>query len=167
MTIYDIDSRIAQIIDEAIDPETGEINEEAYTELEQLQMDRQTKCENIACLYKAANAEAAAIKAEKMKLAERQAQAEKRTESIKKYLLYALNGEKLKTARCSVSYRKSEAVEIKDEQAVIDYCLTLPDPYKYMKVETSVKKDGIKDYIKENGPIAGAELVERVSVIVK
>ena len=167
MTLHEIDSRIEEVMNRATDPETGEINEEAYTELEQLQMDRQTKCDNIACLVKEYAAEASAIKTEKMVLAQRQAQAEKKVESLKNYLAYALNGEKLKTARCSVSYRKSEAVEIKDEQAVIDYCLTLPEPYKYMKVETSVKKDGIKDYIKENGPIAGAELVERVSVIVK
>lgn len=167
MKLYEIDSQITDLIEDAIDPETGEINEEAYTKLEQLQMERDKKVENIVLWIKDLNAEALAIKAEKNALAQRQAQAEKKAESLKKYLTYALNGQKFKTARCAVSYRKSEALEIRNEEQVLHYFGAFDDRDQFIKVEESVRKDAVKDYMKEHGPVAGAEIVERVSVILK
>ena len=167
MKLYEIDSQITDLIDQAIDPETGEINEEVYTELEKLQMERDRKIENIVLWIKDLNAEALAIKTEKNALAQRQAQAEKKAESLKKYLAYALKGEKFKTARCTVSYRKSEAVEIVDEEQAVTFLTGLPKWWNYVKTEAHVKKDAVKDLIKKIGPVDGLEIVERISVILK
>ena len=169
MKLYEIDSKITDLIDQAIDPETGEINEEAYTLLEQLQMERDKKVEGIALWIKDLNAEALAIKAEKNALAQRQAQTERKAENLKSFLKYVLKGEKFKTAKCAISYRKSEALEIIDEEEVVWYFDSFPqdEKVKYIKVEESVRKDAVKDYIKKNGAIEGAEIVERVSVILK
>ena len=78
-SLYEINSQIEQAWGAAVDPDTGEIiNEEALQELEQLGMQREEKLENLALFYKNLSAEAEALKAEKMRLAARQAAAEKR-----------------------------------------------------------------------------------------
>ena len=57
MTIYEID----QAIMECVDIETGEIID--TEQLDKLQMERDTKLENVACWIKELTAEAEAIKA--------------------------------------------------------------------------------------------------------
>lgn len=108
MKLYEID----QAIMDCIDMETGEIiNEEL---LNDLQMERDAKIENVALWIKQLKAEAEALKAEKMAFAERQKVAENKVESLKKWLAYALNGEKFKTVRASVTFRTSDKVEVAD-----------------------------------------------------
>ena len=167
MKLYEIENMITDLVDQEVDPETGAINEEVYTKLEALQMERDTKVENIACWIKDLTAEAAAIKAEKNALAKRQAQAERKAEGLKNYLAYALHGEKFKTARVAISYRRSEAVEITDEGTAVNILTGMPGWIDYVKMEAHIKKDAVKDLIKKSGPIEGLELVERVSVILK
>ena len=62
MTIYDIDSAIAALVD----PETGELGD--YEAFQRLQLAREAKIENLALLYKETRATAEAIKAEADKL---------------------------------------------------------------------------------------------------
>ena len=77
MTLYEIDHAISEAFERAIDPETGElINEEAWAQLEALQMDREQKLENVALWVKDLNAEAAAIREEEKNLAKRRQSAE-------------------------------------------------------------------------------------------
>ena len=94
MTIYEINEGILN----CIDPETGEIID--IDKLNELELERDAKIENVACWIKELKAEAEAIKAEKLALAERQRVAENKAESLKKWLAYALQGEKFKTAKC-------------------------------------------------------------------
>ena len=79
MTIYEID----QAIMECVDIETGEIID--TEQLDKLQMERNTKLENVACWIKDLKAEAEALKAEKQALAERQRVAENKARQ--KFLL--------------------------------------------------------------------------------
>jgi len=58
MTLYDIDDAILACIDN----ETGEVID--FDRLNQLNIDRNIKIDNIACLYKQLNAEFVAIDAE-------------------------------------------------------------------------------------------------------
>ena len=66
MTIYEINEEILN----CIDLETGEIID--IDRLNDLQLERDAKIENVACWIKELKAEAEAIKAEKLVLAERQ-----------------------------------------------------------------------------------------------
>ena len=109
MTIYEINNEIMN----CIDMETGEVID--TDKLNDLQMERDAKIENVALWIKELKAEAEAIKNEKQALAERQRVAENKAESLKNWLSYALNGEKFKTAKCSISYRNSESVEVTEE----------------------------------------------------
>ena len=97
MTIYEIDNEIMN----CIDMETGEVID--TDKLNELQMERDAKIENVALWIKELKAEAEAIKNEKQSLAERQRVAESKAESLKNWLAYVLNGEKFKTSKCSIS----------------------------------------------------------------
>lgn len=153
MTIYEIN----QAIMECVDLETGEIID--TEQLDKLTMKRETKLENVACWIKELKAEAEALKAEKMALAKRQQVAENKMESLKKYLAYALDGQAFKTVRASVTFRKSQAVEIADIYKLDENYLRYKEP--------EADKTAIKEALKQGKTVAGATLVENTSVIIK
>jgi hypothetical protein len=142
---------------DCIDMETGEIiNEEL---LNSLQMERDVKIENVVLWIKELKAEAEALKAEKLAFAERQKVTENKMESLKKWLAYALNGEKFKTVRASVTFRTSDKVEIADIYKLDENYLRYKEP--------EADKDAIKKAIKAGQQVAGATLVQSTSVIIK
>ena len=153
MTLYQIDQAILN----CIDLETGEIIDKEM--LDQLEMDREAKIENVACWIKELKVEAEALKAEKQRLAERQKVAENKMESLKKYLAYALDGQAFKTVRASVTFRKSQSVEIADIYKLDENYLRYKEP--------EADKTAIKEAIKQGKTVAGATLVENTSVIIK
>ena len=159
MTIYEIDNEIMS----CIDMETGEVID--TEKLNDLQMERDAKIENVALWIKELNAEAEAIKNEKQALAERQRVAENKAESLKNWLAYALNGEKFKTSKCSVSYRNSESVEV-TEEGLEALMRDHEDLLTYKSPEPN--KKAIKDAIKNDGlTVTGVQLVQKTSTIIK
>ena len=165
MTLYEIDHAISEVVERAIDPETGElINEEAWARLEALQMDREQKLENVALWVKDLNAEAAAIKAEEDALKRRRQSAEKKADSLKGYLASALGGsEKFKTARVAISWRRSETAELLDGVDPV----SLPLEYQRVKVSVEADKTKLKEALKAGKTIEGVELVERQNIQIK
>lgn len=157
MTLFDIDKAIFDFEFE-IDEETGEIlNAEA---LDELQMERDAKIEGVGLWIKNLEAEAAAVKAEKDNMADRQKRLEKKAESLKRYLAYALDGQKFSTPKIALSWRRSESVVITDEALLPENCLNV----------TIVKKPDkkvIKDALKAGKEIMGAELVEKQNLQIK
>ena len=159
MTIYEIDNEIMN----CGDMETGEIID--TEQLDKLQMERDAKIENVACWIKELKAEAEAIKNEKQALADRQRVADNKAESLKNWLAYALNGEKFKTSKCSVSYRNSESVEV-TEEGLEALMREHEDLLTYKAPEPN--KKAIKDAIKNDGlTVAGVQLVQKTSTIIK
>ena len=158
MTIYEIDKEILN----CIDPETGEIID--IDKLNELELEKDAKIENVACWIKELKAEAEAIKAEKLALAERQKVAENKAESLKKWLAFALNGEKFKTAKCSVSFRKTESVEVTDEG--LSNLMKEHDELLTYKAPEPNKK-AIKDALKDGLNVEGVQLVQNTSTIIK
>lgn len=160
MTIYEIDQAIQYIVDNAIDAETGEILDEDLTaKLDELKMAREQKCENIACWIKDLTADAKAIREEEKALADRRRTIESKTERLKAYLRYALGGDKLSSSRCSVSYRKSQQVDVMLLEIVPEEYLRFKDP--------EPDKAKIKDALKAGENVPGCALVENVSMIIK
>ena len=159
MTIYEIDNEIMN----CVDMETGEVID--TDKLNDLQMERDAKIENVACWIKELKAEAEAIKNEKQALAERKRVAENKAESLKNWLAYALNGEKFKTAKCSISYRNSESVEV-TEEGLEALMRDHEDLLTYKAPEPN--KKAIKDAIKNDGlTVAGVQLLQKTSTIIK
>lgn len=156
-SLFEIDKAIKEWEME-IDEETGEILN--YSELDNLQMERDQKVENIALYYKNLVAEAEMVKAEKNNMADRQKRLENKAESLKNYLAYALQGEKFSTPKVAVSYRKSKSVEIAEDARL---------PEAYVKVEEVRKPDKkmLKEALEGGEKIDGVRLVEKQNLSVK
>lgn len=152
-TLYEID----QAILDCVDMETGEIID--IEKLDQLQMDRGRKIENTALYIKNLLSDAAAIKEEKDKLAERQRVCEGKVRRLKGYLSEYLAGEKFKTPKVAISYRRSESVNVSDIWKIPEEYLKYKDP--------EVNKTAIKAVIKSGGEIPGAQLVETQNIQIK
>lgn len=140
-----------------IDNETGEIID--IDKLNELQIAKDEKIENLALWYKDLLAEADALKKEKEAFAAREKAANNKAESIKNYLSYALNGENFKTTRCVLSFRKSE-------KTVIDDIYSIPKIYlKYAEPKADLTE--IKKAIKNGKKIKGAHLEEAQNIQIK
>lgn len=150
-SLYEINYQIETALNRAVDQETGEIiSEKALEALQELEMQKDEKVEQLALLYKNKIAEAAALKAEKMAFSARQTAAENAAESIKQYLTQTLHGEKFKSDRCSIGWRKSESVTIAEGAFLPDEYLTFKAP--------EPNKTAIKNALKAGKKIEGASL---------
>lgn len=160
LDIFEIDRRLLDAFERAVDPDTGEIlSEKALEEYDQLEQDFDKKCEQIALTQLMTALEADAIKEQKMKLAKRQSQAEKKAKSIADFLAKVMNGRKLKTPRVTVSYRKSETV-------VIDNTAKLPEEFLTYK-NPEPNKVALKKAIKLGREIEGVTLEEHNNIQIK
>ena len=157
MTLFDINKAILEF-DYEIDEETGEIlNAE---ELDALELARDEKIEGVGLWIKNLQAEAEAVKKEKDAMADRQRRLEKKAESLKNYLAWALKGEKFSTPRIAMSWRKSESVLIPDESLLDD---------RFVNIQMIKKPDKklIKDTLKAGLEVPGAELVTKQNLQIK
>ena len=151
--LYEINQEIMDCVDE----ETGEIID--VEKLNDLQMQFDEKVENIACFIKNLLADAKAIKEEESNLASRRKSYENKAKSLKKYLADTLNGQKFKTTKVSISYRKSESVDIENMKDV---------PEEYIKIaEPTVDKASAKKAMKSGIKIPGLRLAESKNIQIR
>lgn len=168
MTLYEIDAAIMTAIAHGIDPETGEITN--LDELIGLQMDRERKIENIACLVKNLKADVKAMKEEAQALTDRRRVVENKVARLEAVLDEALDGQKFSTPRCVVSFRNSKAVEVDDEDALINWaCLNGQEDTFVRYKQPEINKANLLKWLKEDHPLdpPGVRLVERRSLGVK
>ena len=160
--LYDIDAAILDCVDQ----ETGEILDPE--KLDALQMEREQKLEGVALWVKDLKAEAEAVKAESDKLTARKKALDNKIDGLKQWLLYALNGEKLKTARCNVYQTHSQKVVIDDEKALVDMLMTSPFGEKFLRVkDPEIDKNALKDSMKQGYEYEFAHLEQTESVVIK
>jgi len=161
--LYDIDQEIL----DCIDMESGEILDSA--KLDALQMEREEKLEGVALWVKDMRAEAEAVKAEADKLTARKKALDNRIESVKAWLLEALGGDKLKTARCNVYQMRTQKAVIDDEQALVDMFLTSDAmKEKYLRIkEPEIDKNALKESLKKGIQFEFAHLEETESIVIR
>ena len=162
MSLYEIDRQLERLLmlesGNLVDTETGEIlTKEAVDEL---QMEREAKIENCLLFVKNMNAEAAMLKAEIDNLTARMKACKNKADWCKEYVANELAGEKFKTSKVSVTYRKSEAVEL--QGLIID----VPNQYLTFK-EAELNKTAIKAALKAGEEVPGCVLVERQNIVIK
>ena len=153
MTIYEIDNEILS----CVDMETGEIIDEE--KLSALEIERDVKISNIACWIKDLKAEVDAIKVERQNLARRSEVASNKMESLKNYLSFALNGEKFKDGRCSISYRTSNSVSVPEDISGLDE--------RFKRISVDANKTAIKEAIENGEEVAGCSIEQKISMIIK
>ena len=160
--LYDIDAAILACVDQ----ETGEIFDPE--QLDALQMERAQKLEGVALWIKDLKAEAEAVKAEADKLNARKKAIDNKVESLKTWLMYALGGEKLKTARCNVYQTHSQKVVIDDEEAMIDMLMSSPSGEKFLRMkEPEIDKNALKDSLKQGYEFEFAHLEETEGLVIR
>jgi len=149
--LYEIDEQIASLIDEdgcITDPEAWD----------KLNMERQDKIESVALWIKNLRADVEAYKSEIKSFEERKKSAENKIEGLTNWLEYALDGEKLKTDKVQVSYRKSDRVEIAEDAQI---------PEQFLKITSTPNKAEIKKYLKQGYSIEGVTLEEKRNMTIK
>ena len=154
MKLFEINEAIL----DCIDLETGEIIDPE--QLENMQMERQEKLTNIALLYKQMTADSKALKELEKEYSDRRKRCEKTAEWCKETLARELAGEKFEDEdkRFKISWRKSEKVEITNEDVI---------PAEFIKQTISFDKLAMKDAIKNGNAIDGVQLVETQSIQIK
>lgn len=163
MTLYEINKQIEDLIEKSIDPETGEFNLDEQT-FESLQIAKEQKIENIALFIKNLTAEAKAIKEEEQNLASRRKSIENKTERLKTFLSDALNGESFKTARASITWRKTKSVEVDDD--FVDWAM-INDSSLLRFSDPVADKIALKKALASGEDIPCARIVESESMTVK
>lgn len=165
MKLYEINDKIYELLNqEVIDPETGEILDvNGFDQLKELELARDVKIENTGLFIKNLDAAVAALKEEEKRLAERRKAKENKLNWTKQFLSDFLKNEevsKFETARCKLSFRKSESVTIEDETLI---------PDEFIKTETikNPMKNDIKKALKAGKEVPGAGLVENQNLQVK
>lgn len=161
MNLYQIDAEIMRAFESAMDPDTGEIvDAEAYAALDRLGVERDNKIENILLWIKDLKSDAEQLKKEKMAFAERQKSAERKCESLTRYVSGVLAGQKFKTEKVEASWRKSEVVIYDGDIA------NLPEKFKKY-ADPELKKTELKKALKDGEEIDGARLEQRSNLQIK
>ena len=166
MNIYEIDNRLEELYERAIDPETGEINPEAYDEIDSLNMERAYKVENFGLWHKNTLADVTALDNEIAVLTKRRDSLKKKAEWQKQYLLYILHGEKFETPKLAISYRRSETVEFDNVEM---FCEQNADDSMIVTTTVTRKPNRInlKKYLKEGWTIKGCHLEQHQNIQIK
>jgi hypothetical protein len=151
--LYEIDTQIT----ECFDADTGELLD--AEKLENLMIEKENKFENVALWIKNLKADAAMYKAEKTAFAERQAAAERKAESLTIWLKNALNGQKFKTEKAEINFRKTQKVEVIDIWELNEDFVKYSDP--------TPDKAAIKRAIKAGEDVKGAKLIDDISMTIK
>lgn len=154
MKLFQINEELENLIDFS----TGEIlDPEAF---DNLQMARTEKLQNIALLYKNMTSDAKQLKELEKEYSDRRKRCEKTAEWCKETLARELAGEKFEdeNKRFKISWRKSEKVEITNEDVI---------PAEFVKQTISFDKLAMKDAMKNGNVIDGVQLVETQSIQIK
>lgn len=161
--LYSVDARIANIFvtpeGDEVDKETGEVLDAGT--LDALQMERAEKIDNILCFIKNLRADAAGYKAEAEYQKKRYDRNIKKITALKSYLAEHMEpGKKFESAHGEIRWRKSDAAEVDDLDAL---------PSEYKKVTVNVKADymGLRKAMKNGVVIPGARLVDRQNMQIK
>lgn len=169
MNLYDIDKRINDTIEFCCDLETGEIldDETLKNTLDELELSKEEKLTNIAKYIKNLTADAKALQEEKLKFARRQRIAENKIKNLKKYIddfIRNTQGEdfnnfKFKDVNNTISYRKSQSVEIDDIDKINE---------EFLKVEKTVRdKKELAKALKNGLTVDGCHLEEKYSLQIR
>nr|DAM13953.1 MAG TPA: resistance protein [Caudoviricetes sp.] len=160
MKLFEINEAIERCVldgENVVDTETGEVLD--VEALNNLKMAFAEKAENIAMFIRNLDAESAALKDQKNIFAARQKAAERKRDSLKEYLAFCLEGKPFKTDRVKVTFRKSEAVKVTDQERI-------PETYLVYSAPT-VDKAGIKKALKSGENVPGCVLEEKQNIQVK
>lgn len=152
---------IEEELEKCVDSETGEFDEDKYNALAQL---KENKIEGLICYYKNIVADAEALKTQEAIFKERRMREEKKAESLKAFLSRTLNGEKFRTDKVDVGFRKSKQVVVAED--FVQWAITHDRDDLLSYKEPTVNKTSIKEALAK-GEELPAEIVENMNIQIK
>jgi hypothetical protein len=164
MNLYELNSEYSRVMADVMDwaeQNEGEISAELEKALEDIEINLEEKIENTALYIKTLDVEAEMIKLEEKKLAERRKACENRAERVREWLSINMDGKPFKSAKCVISWRKSESVEL-DISAE-----ELPVEYQVVKTTVTADKVELKKALKMGIGIIGVSIHEKQNMQVK
>jgi len=165
LTLYDINKELEEVIANAVNDETGEVNPVAEAKLEQLQQDKVAKVVNVGLYIKNVEATASAIRDEEKRLAARRKVMENRAKWLREYLSRNLDGEKIEQANIRISFRKSESVEI---GPFADLAAIAKKHPQLIRIEYKPQKLDIAAFIKTTGvSFEDIRIIEKQNIQIK
>ena len=157
MTLYQINEAIMG----CVDTETGEIID--FDKLDELDMARNDKIEAISLYIKCLESEALAIGAERDALLKRKTVKENKAKRLREYLAYNLDGKTFETARVALSFRKSTALKVSDERALMAWLEQHHDDCLSYKAPT-INKTSVANLIKTGEEVPYAEIENKCNL---
>lgn len=163
MTLFEIDQRISEVLDNlVIDEETGEVT--GAEELDTLSLEKDEKTKNVALYYLGLVAEGKALDEQKKKFDARLKATKAKAERLKNYLEECLHGEPFKCPEATISYRSSTAVEIDD--GFVEWAKeNMPGLLTYG--EPTPNKTAIKELLTAGAPVSHAAIVSRQNIQIR
>lgn len=160
--LYDLDKARVAIIEAFTDQETGNLidREEMRKYLDENDAEYEKNVESVAITIKDCDDFIERIDKELKRLTAMKKTETNRVKNLKSGLADCLKGKKFKTEKFTISYRRSEAVEIVEGASV---------PNEFLLVEQAPKVDkvGLKKALKGGAVIEGVSLVERQNILIK
>jgi len=167
MKLYEINQAIQSLLAQLEpDPETGEIpmdDDAILAELNGLQMERSRIMEYLAKIVLNTRAEAASLKDEETRLRDRRKVMERKDERLMAILDRECGGIKTDCGVATVSYRRTEKVDVSDSAAAVGWLSENKHTDCYRVPEPEVNKAEIKKLLKSGKAIPGITLVQDVS----
>jgi hypothetical protein len=161
-SLYEISEKYLNLLDNLeIDEETGDLLNADELEIALSEFDE--KSENYALYIKNLKANAEAIKAEQQKLSDRKKSIDQKIEILSDrlgYAMFAFNKTKFETPKVALSFRKSESVNIIDEDVI-------PALFMLEKTTFEPDKNEIKRALKSGQVISGAEILVKQNLQIK
>lgn len=163
MNLFDINQKIKELQLE-IDPETGEIPDEAATALDNMEMSKFDKVRSLSLLEKELDYEIQCLDSECHKLSDRIVKDKKKREWIKNYLLAALDGENIKGTDFEVKHSKSYTTETTKD--FLDWAKDGHTEYLNIKPapEPAPNKSEIAKALKSGIEIPGAWIEQHINL---
>lgn len=127
-------------------------------ELEKAEEAREEKLDRCCWMVRNLTLEAEAFASEAKRLKDKADKLEANAERLKKYVAFCLRGEGLKTKHFSLSFRKSEQVEILEPES-------LPD--QYVRIKREPNKELIKQDLKNGATIKNCGLIKNLNLQIK
>lgn len=165
MKIYEIDARLDELLDGAVDEETGEIITD-YDEIEKLQLERDRIREGIACHVIGERADILALQMQEQKLREWRQRLERHMYRTMDFLEEISHGEGLVSDRVSITFRRSTGkVVVQDEAKLVEWAKANHNDLLTYK-EPEIKRAAIKAAIQsgEDIPYASIDTTPTMSV---
>lgn len=160
MNLYELNSEYQRVIEllETCEPEDQLL---VMDLLSNIGLERDDKIENTGRYIKNMESSIEMIKAEEKKLAERRKSIESKCGRVRDWLDFNLAGQKYESASVSISYRKSESVEVDVPVEML--------PANLVRTKTTHEPDKatIKSLLKNGEVIEGCYLVTKQNMQVK